>query len=81
MKDDKKRDKISIFFSYLRIGVILINIYFKYVVKVRLVFLWENWIGYFLKVWLFGIVCLIEFWNFSFLVEIFEGNRNMKVWY
>lgn len=81
MKDDKKRDKISIFFSYLRIEVILINIYFKYVVKVRLVFLWENWIGYFLKVWLFGIVCLIEFWNFSFLVEIFEGNRNMKVWY
>lgn len=81
MKDDKKRDKISIFFSYLRIEVILINIYFKYVVKVRLVFLWENWIGYFLKVWLFGIVCLIEFWNFSFLVEIFEGIRNMKVWY
>lgn len=39
MKDDKKRDKISIFFSYLRIEVILINIYFKYVVKVRLVFL------------------------------------------
>lgn len=81
MKDDKKRDKTSISFSHLRIGVILTNIYFKHVAKARLAFLWENWIGYPLKVWPSGTACLIESWNSSFPAEIPEGNRNMKVWY
>lgn len=79
MKDDKKETKQAYpSFGHISIEIILTNIYFKHVAKARLAFLWENWIGYPLKVWPSGTACLIESWNSSFPAEIPEYKRNIK---